>query len=362
MKKRFWIILLLAGLTFCLLGGYIGYGMSQSRIEKDLAHLNQRIDDLFDGNDVIQDGQAEMILGEDSQTGYTLHSGGFTIYRLSKESDGFVKSRLNADNIKWLKGKYEYYNYGFKMPTNRPEPQEVYNNGFNFLLHGTDRNPSNIYKPQTLTEIKGFPGTFSAEYHEISSTEHPTEFYTETTTNWYLTTETYQMSYNDTKEYYKVITDETKCKSVALRMSLLGCAIGLIPTLLLSLLLRLVIPKTGQGESIFKKKWKNIENNSIFMIEPKLFGKNLVTIIENEKTRKGIAKITERGRSIHFSFSDSEIFFQLKHLSSNKLEMENLATNMVVKFELLGSNAYGQSEQIQQTSKGEIDAFLNGAL
>ena len=133
----------------------------------------------------------------------------------------------------------------------------------------------------------------------------------------------------------------------------LGIGGGIIITIMLSFLLRFIIPNTGKGESLFNKKWKNIETNSIITIEPKPFGKHSVILIENDKIKRGLAKITDNGDSIHLSFPDSELFYRLKHLSNQKLEMENLASNTLVKFELLGSNAYKQNEPEQENKTND---------
>ena len=45
------------------------------------------------------------------------------------------------------------------------------------------------------------------------------------------------------------------------------------------------------------------------------------------------------------SFIDAEYFYKLHHLSAFKLELENLASNSIAKYEILGSNAYNKSEE-----------------
>jgi len=353
MKKQFSTIVIIAGLILCSIGGYFGFKYAQSTLDKDLSYLTQRIDELFHGKDVIQDGHAENLQGEETKYGYNVYSGGFTIHRISKESGGYVKSKLTAGNISWLKGKYEVTDYGYRMPTFRPEADEAYSKAFRYLLTGTEKEPNYSYTQETFTEIKDFPGSFEAEYYLIAQIEHPTEFYLTKNEEWTFNYDTYKLKYNEKKQFYIIGLDDSKAKSLKIKYVAFGSGIGLLLTVVFAFLIRLAIPNTGKGESIFNKKWKNIEGNSIITIEPKLFGKNKVTLIENEKINRGLAKITENGNSIHLSFTDSEIFYRLKNITNQKLEMENLASNTLVKFELLGSNAYKQNDPEQENKTND---------
>lgn len=346
MNKQFSTIVIIAGIILCSIGGYIGYKYAKSSVSNDLSNLKQRIDDLFHGKDVIQDGHAEFLQGEETKYGYTLYSGGFTIYKLSNESGGFVKSKLSAGDIIWTKGEYEITDYGYRMPTYRPTVERAYSKIFDYLLNGTEKEPNYSYTRETFTEIKDFPGSFATEYHQIIQSEHPTEFYSTKNTGWETGYDTYKLKYNERKEFFSFSEDKSKINTLTMTHVAVGIGGGIIITIMLSFLLRFFIPNTGKGESVFNKKWKNVETNSIITIEPKLFGKNSVILIEDDKIKRGLAKITDNGDSIHLSFSDSEIFYRVKHLSNQKLEMENLASNKLTKFELLGSNVYKIDEQI----------------
>jgi len=352
MKKQFTTIVIIAGLIFCSIGGYFGFKFAKSTLDKDLTYLSHRIDELFHSKDVIQDGHAETLRGEETKFGYNVYGGGFTIHRLSKESGGYVKSKLTAGNITWLKGKYENTEWG-RRPTYRPEADEAYSKEFRYLLKGTEKEPNYAYTRETFTEIKDFPGSFEAEYYVIIQTEHPTESYLTKNGEWWFNYDTYKLTYNETKQFYLIGLDDSKSKALTIKDTAIGSGIGLLLTIVFAFLIRLAIPNTGKGESIFNKKWRNIESNSIITIEPKLFGKNKVTLIEKEKINRGLAKITENGNSIHLSFTDSEIFYRLKNITNQKLEMENLASDTLVKFELLGSNAYKQNEPEQENKTND---------
>lgn len=355
MNKKYISIIIALGLILCTASSFVGFKIAEGIVSDDLLNLNQRVDDLFAGKDVIQDGHAEVLYGEDSKNGYTIYSGGFTIYKLSKESGGFVKTKLAAGDITWTKGKYEITDYGYSMPTYRPEPKEAYNRAFSYLLTGTEKEPNNSFIREAFTEIKDFPGSFATQYHDIVQSEHPTEFYETRNGGWQFDYDSYKLKYNERKEFFSFTQDKTKVNSLLTIYSAIGIGCGIILTIILSFLLRIIIPNSGKGESIFNKKWKNIESNAILAIEPKLFGKNSVILIEDDKIKRGIAKITDNGDSIHLSFSDSEIFYRLKTLSAQKLEMVNLASNKLIKFELLGSNAHREDNNELLTTENNIE-------
>lgn len=186
MNKKIWTTVIIAGLIICSLGGYLGFKFAKITLEKDFISLNQRVEELFQGKDVIQDGNAENLEGEETKYGYNLYSDGFTIYRLSKESGGYVKSKLKASNIAWLKDKYENTEWG-RIPIYRPNVITAYSEAFSYLLSGTEKEPNLSYSRETLTEIKDFPGSFVADYYYLEHVEHPTEFYFKQNKEWHFT-------------------------------------------------------------------------------------------------------------------------------------------------------------------------------
>ncbi len=346
MKKQFSAIVFIAGVIFCVIGSYIGYNYSKGILNSDQVILDKRINELFHEKNVIQDGYSEVLSGLETKTGYSIFSGGFIIYKLSKESDGFVKSEISPKNIIWLKGKYEnqvFGGYSYNMPTYRPTPVEAYQRTLKYLLFGTEKEPNHSYTRETFTEIKNFPGSFSTEYHNIIQSEHPTELYITRNVGWEQSNDSYKISYNEKQEFFTLMEIKSNVANLIFKNIAFGLGGGLILTIILLFILRLFIQSAGISEPIFQKKWKNIETNSIMIIEPKLFGKNEVTIVEGEKIKRGIAKFTDKGFSIHLSFPDSEFFYRFKRLLSQKLELENLTTNQLTKFELLGSNAYKET-------------------
>lgn len=346
MKKQFTAIVFIAGAIFCFIGSYIGYNYAKGILNSDQTILIKRIDQLFNDKNVIQDGYSEELIGLETKTGYNIFSGGFLIYKLSKENGGFVKSEITPKNIIWLKGKYEYQDYGgygYNMPTYRPTAKEAYQRTLKYLLIGTEKEPNHAYTRESFTDIKNFPGSFATEYHSIIQSKHPTEFYHSRDMGWDQSYDTYKISFNERQEYFILMELKSNVDNLIFKNIAFGIGGGIVLTIVLLFILRLFIQSAGISEPIFQKKWKNIETNSIMIIEPKLFGKHEVTIVEGEKIKRGIAKFTDKGFSIHLSFPDSEFFYRFKRLLSQKLELENLTTNQLTKFELLGSNAYKET-------------------
>jgi hypothetical protein len=344
MNKINIIILIFASFIFCIIGSFWGFKIAKVNISKDLFDLTSKIDQLFQNKDVIQDGHAELLSGIKTNNGYSLLSGGFTIYRLSKESGGYVKSMLNAGDITWLKPEYDVHPvYGFRTPNYRPEPQNAYSDALRYLLYGTDKEPNNSYTTETFTEIKDFPEGFNSQYYSITQKVHPTESYFKKNNSWTFPYVTYKLEYSENKEFFGITINVEKANSVKYKFSLLGFGIGLIFTFVLYFTISLVSSNSGESKNLLNKKWKNIASNSIMIIEPKIFGKYYVTLVENDKISRGSAKISEKGKSIQLSFIDSEIFYRLKSVNNQKLEMINLANNLVVQFVILGSEALGKS-------------------
>lgn len=347
MTGKFRKIILLSMLVLLGLCLWISFQMHNAKIEKDKQELIGKIDQLFQSKNVIADGQKYHISGELNKRKYTLFSGGFTIYELSKESGGFVKSKFTAGNIEYKEDEYEY-SYGYKIPTYRQTPQRCYDDAFEFLLLGNKDNRKNSYTENTYTEIKDFPMGFYSEFHFIGNIEHPTEFYIrQTLSGGKVYNSSREVDYLQEKTYYAISNDKDEIQKSLIKYLLIGLAAALTLTFILFLILRFFVPSAGKGNAILNIKWKNIEDNSIITLEPHLFGKSSVTVVENEKVKKGIAKFSENGTQLHISLPDTELFYKIILAEENKLEVENMTTNKVIAFEKLGSNAYKKAEAEQ---------------
>jgi hypothetical protein len=346
MTGKFRKIVLLSMVALIGLCLWISFQMQRTKVEKDKQQLISKIDQLFQSKNVIADGQKYHIIGDLNKRLYSLFIGGFTIYELSKESGGFVKSMITAGDIKYKEDEYRYF-YGYKMPIDRQTPQECYDDAFEFLLLGNKDNRKNSYTENTYTEIKDFPMGFYSEFHFVKNVEHPTEFYIQQNGRSQVSNSSYEVICLQEKTYYTIDNDKEEIQKSLLKYLVIGLAVALALTSILFLILRFFIPSTGKWNVILNKKWKNIENNSILTLEPQLFGKSSVTIVENEKAKRGTAKFSENGTQLHISLPETELFYKIILAEENKLEVENMTTHKVVFFEKLGSNAYKKTETDQ---------------
>lgn len=347
-------IIVLSGIILIGLSLWISFQKHNSKVEKDKDELISKIDQLFQAKNVIADGQKVIITGELNKREYTLLDGGFTIYELSRESGGFVRSEITAGDIDYKEDNYTY-SYGYKMPTYRQSPQRCYDDAFEFLLFGSKDNRKNSYTENTFTEIKDFPRGFYTDLHFIASVSHPTELYIRQNSTGKVYNSSREVHYSQEKTYYAIENNKEAIQKSLTKYLLIGLGIGLLLTFLLFLILRFFIPNNGKGNTILNKKWKNIEDNSIMTLEPQLFGKSSVTFVENEKVKKGIAKFSENGTQLHISLPETELFYKIILTEENKLEVENMTTNAIIAFEKLGSNAYKKIEA-DQNEKLQSDA------
>lgn len=352
MKAKFKTIIFLFFVIFSGLCLWISFQMHNTTVEKDREELISQIDKLFQSKSVIADGQKNEITGELSKRHYSLASGGFTIYELSRESGGFVKSVHTAGDIEYKEDEYKY-SYGYRIPTYRQNPDQCYSSSFEYLLNGTTDNRKNSYTENTYTEIKDFPSGYEKDLTFVSRVEHPSEFYFQKNETGKVYTSAREIAYSTEKSYYAIQNNEDAIQKSLTKFLLIGFVIALILTSIIYLILRFLYPSGSKGDTIFNKKWKDIEGNFIMTIEPHFFGKNKVTVVENEKVKKGIAKFSEKGTQLHLSLTDVEIFYKINLAEQNKLEVENMTTNKIICFEKLGTNAYKKDEKAYPEEKKE---------
>lgn len=345
MTGKFKTIILLSLVILSGLCLWCSFQMHNSKVEKDEQELMSKVDQLFQSKDVIADGQKIQVTGELYKRHFSLSSGGFTVYELSKESGGYVKSEINAGDIQYKEDEYTS-SYGYRMPTYRQKPEGCYDDAFEFLLLGTKDNKKNSYTENTYTEIKDFPSGFYTDFHFIKNVEHPTEFYIRQNGGGRVYNSSREVAYSQEKTYYAIQNDKEAIQKSLIKFLLIGLAVALVLTSLIFLILRFLIPSAGKGDTILNKKWKDIEGNTIMTLEPQLFGKHKVTVVENEKVKKGIAKFSENGTQLHLSLPDTELFYKITLTEDNKLEVENMTTNKVICFEKLGSSAYKKDENV----------------
>lgn len=350
--KTIILLFLVISTGLCL---WISFQMHKTKVEKDKKELTSQINQLFQSKDVIADGQKIEITGDLYKRHYSLLSGGFSIYELSKESGGFVKSAITAGDIDYKEDEYEY-SYGYRMPTYRQTPDECYTASFEFLLNGSKDNRKKSYTENTYTEIKDFPAGFNKDFYFISAVEHPTELYFAQILTGKVYTSSREIAYSTEKTYYAIQNNKKAIQKSLIKFLLMGFAIALILTSIIYLILRFLIPIASKGDNILNKKWKDIQENYIMTIEPHLFGKHKVTVVENEKVKKGIAKFSENGTQLDLSLPDTELFYKIILTEENKLEVENMTTNKIICFEKLGTNAYKKDEKAYPEEKKDTSS------
>ncbi|MCK5774819.1 MAG: hypothetical protein KAH25_01515 [Bacteroidales bacterium] len=354
MKGKTWLIIVVASLFICSGGAYLGYEMANNKIDIDKKSLTERVDDLFLGKDVIDDGQKIILQGEftdNSEMHYQVSYGGFTIYELSKESGGFVKTITSSSNLDYKKPEKTWFSSsyfkegGYYENNYRPSVQECFDNAFKFLLKGNENDRKDSYTPNTMTEIKNFPSGFYGEYHYIEQITHPSEYYTNQEGTGRVYTSSYELQYSKSKTFYELTANSNKIQKEILIHSGIGGGLGLVLTIILAFVLKSFKPKAGQSSSILKTKWKNIEDNTILTIESKSFGNHSASIVDNNELTKGIAQFTDNGKNLQLTFGDKEFYYKVEKVEQNKLELKNLSNGALSKLEKLGSNAYKVDEE-----------------
>ena len=169
-----WII----GLITTIIALSVGYMLFNNLLKKDEKNLASKLDELFEGKSAVTDGQKIFLTGEMSKNrrGFTLLSGGFNAYELTKESGGFVKKEFNPGDLQYNKDEYEY-SYGYKYETYRPNVQRCYDEAFEFLVQGNEKDRKTSYSPNKYVDIKNFPQGYSSDFYSIEISTHPKEFY-----------------------------------------------------------------------------------------------------------------------------------------------------------------------------------------
>ena len=342
-KRNFLTLFLILGLT--ILSIAVTYLYSINQIKNDKSLLVDKLNNLFDGKNSIGDGFKMAFEGEftdKSRMHYTFTDGGFSIYELTKENDGFVKSITTSGDLEYKESEYGYnsggyFFSGYYTSNHRPSVQKCYDGAYEFLLKGNEDDRKQSYTPNKLTEIKNFPNGFRTEYHFTSQHEHPTEFYSSQNGGGKVYTDEYELEYNIEKTYYKVKENEEAINKSLLINSSIGGFSGIIIALIISLILKLFSPHKGNDFGILNVKWRNSSNNAILTISPKTLGKYPAVLVENNIPQNGSAKIKDD--NIEITFPNSVYYYQISRKEGDILELKNLTTNELILFEKLGSNA-----------------------
>jgi hypothetical protein len=334
-----WII----GLIIAVLAVLVGYLLFNNVLKKDKQSLVSKLDELFEGKSAVTDGQQIFITGELSKNKrhFSLFMGGFNVYELLKESEGFVKKEFNAGDLNFKEDEYKIDpEYGFRYETYRPNVQTCYDRSFDLLLKGNETQGIKAsYSPNKYVDLKNFPQGYSTEFFSIENTIHPKEFYQGQTATGKVYTNSYEVSYSKDSRYYEIVENkEAKSKSLMTYL-LSSLAIGLLLAFFAKPLAKSLQPNPETSNSMFDKKWKNINKNFIMSFETGMRGNNKAIVVEEGKIKKGTMKFTDNGKNMHISLADTEYYFQIDKLTDNVIEVLDLASEKTEQFEVLGSGA-----------------------
>lgn len=342
MRKFFIYFLLLIIISAASI--YFGYSYFQKQRDADLVLMNKKLDELFDKNISIRDGEKIEVAGfySEDRMSYTITSGGYNVYTLTKESNGFVKDEKSAKNIDfkesegtWVPPSYwdgYLISKGYFRSNYRPTVQTVVDRSFDFLLKGNDKEDEKGYSPNKLTDIKNFPESFNTKYHRLVLTRHPSESYTVYNTAGSVYSSSYEIHYSETKTYYDIKENAPAINKARIYYLLLSLGAGLALCALIFALIKFLNPKTAHKD-ILDVKWRNRNDNSIVTLHQKMFGKLSVSILQNGKVQNGTAKI--KGNNLEINSKDSEYYFEIVNKEKDMITLYDLVNNNPVVFEKL---------------------------
>ncbi len=361
MKKRFGLITIFLVLGLTGVGIALGYFYTKDKINKDKEQLEAKLNELFDGKISISDGSKMAYEGEfidKSKMHYSFYSGGFTIYDLTKESDGFVKTISSSEDLYFKEAESVYdppqyfggykFSGGYNRNNYRPSVQKCYDGAYEFLLKGNEKDRKISYTPDKLTDIKNFPSGFFTEYHFTEKKLHPSEFYVIQNGGGYVYTTAYELKYNQEKTYYTTSENVDEIKKATILNLSLGGVIGLIAAFIIAFSLRRFSPHQGEHHEILNIKWRNVSDNSVMTIMPKTLGKYPVTLVSDNVPSKGNAKIKDN--DIEISFSGAEYYYHIEKKGIDILELKNLTSSQIIIFEKLGTNAFKDMQEKLDTA------------
>lgn len=363
MKKRFGLITFLLVLGLTGTGIALGLLYTKGKINDDKEHLASKLNELFDEKISISDGYKMAYEGEfsdKSKMHYSFYSGGFTIYELTKESDGFVKTITTSGDLNYKEAEsvYEppqYYNGyrisgGYSRSNYRPSVQKCYDGSYEYLLKGDEKDRKLSYTPDKLTDIKNFPSGFYSKYHYTEQQQHPSEFYYSQNGGGKVYTTAYELNYNQEKTYYATSENKDEIRKATITNTSTGGIIGLILAFIVAFALRRFSPHQGEHHEILNIKWRNVIDNSVLTILPKTLGKYPVTLVSDNIPSKGNAKIKDN--NIEISFPSAEYYYQIENKETDIIELKNLTTNDIITFEKLGTNAFkNRQEKLEKAEK-----------
>lgn len=334
------------GSTITALAILVGYSLFSNVLKKDEQTLGPRLEELFEGKNAVTDGLKTFMVGalSEDRRNYTRFSGGFIVYELTKESNGFVKKELTAGDLRFKEDEYEY-SYGYKVETHRPSIQTCYDRAFEFLLKGNENDRKDSYSPNKFVDIENFPQGYSSDFYSIESASHPKDFYQSYTGTGSVYTNDFEIGYFQDTRYFAIIENKEAKYKCLMAYLLSSLAVGLLLSFLARPLAKSLQPNPEISNSVFGKKWKSINRNFIMSFETGMRGNNKAIVVEEGKIKKGTMEFTDNGKNMNISLADTEYYFQIDKLTDNIIEVLDLASEKTEQFEVLGSGALTKQQK-----------------
>lgn len=318
MKNKIVFDLLLIEIALIILCSIVSILAHNDQVEKDRQVMQTKLDQFFQGKNLIFSGGITGVMGTLQGKTFYLSGGGFSIFRIEKQNNEYIYSKIISGDIFYNSDNY------------KPNPNNLYEEAFKYLLWGNYDNNSFGNTENSLNQMSTFGSNLETKFHGFGYEREK-----KLTGSYSLSS--YSVSYTELRNYYSIYTKTSETTTDLIISIVIGIVVATGLTLFVFLILITFYPSINKENSLKNIKWKDIDSGTILLLEPKLFTTNKVTIIEKEKVKKGIAKFSEKGTQLHISLIDNVLFYKIIKLENNKLEVENLNSNKLIYFEKLDS-------------------------
>lgn len=340
MNKQYKKILWATFIALTIASSLIAMYLNSNSIDSDKKEIEKKIEILLQSKNFITDGSKVQITGEMKGNEYVLSSGGFTVYELYRESNGFVKNEIKAGNIKYKPQEYNYSYYGYSRANSREKPQTCYDDSYKFLLFGSKDEPKTNFVENTFSDLKNFPDAFATKFYVIKHQLHPTESYLEKENNGSVYNNLREVKYSEIKSYYAIKEDKSAITQALITNIFVAIVCSLLLTLGVYFYLKNFHKVNVTDEKILNIQWQNVENKSILTLKPKSLGKIEATIVENNIAKNGIAKLSDDKKLLTLTFFGTEFYYKILICENLKLEIQNLSDGILSRYQVLGTDAY----------------------
>lgn len=334
MNNRLLLTVRLLIIAIMLFFGYYSANVYiENQLKEDKASITGKINDLLNDKDAVIDGQTAMLRVDETKRGFTLLSGGFTIYKIKKENDGYTKSTLTPGDITVLKEGVERSEYGAYYVYSRPEPEQAYYRMFRELVKGDDDEPNPYYSKEAFDDLKNFPTGFSSRFHNITHIPHPVENYVSRTTPWRRTLISYEIGYLEFKQYYSVSENSESVASFKIQVFSVFIGLSAIIGVIISFIVRVKKPDSKIFKRLTNRKWKNLDSKEIVIIDRSIRDSAKLKIIKDNIALNGEMNYSDKDNTLTFVVDGKAFIYKPKILESGELVLEDISTDELFKYE-----------------------------